>query len=239
MNAYFCSISLHLECHGSKYPENIAGTIYYQNNKTEEILSPNTICMNRGTCTCYNQINVRYNGQTIAKSKYLPFKKICARKLKANGGNPEVTFGSQRYSCRAFKNYLLSSDRILTDANLQTCTVNIDLRRIIINNPIKSSMEVNVFIKKLNREEINCNSTEIYYKDKDGCNGDSYKKCSLIDSYNYISIAIKVCQYFCQFANIKEILLLRNSNHSSPNIEICEISTYLLDTSYVENNNDF
>lgn len=232
MNSYLCYQPIRFFCKEYLNSKNTAGEIFLQNNKTIKILDEKSNCFLTKQCSCDNQGNASLIDSLNIESKYLPIQKICVQKRNNDTAEAYIGIYIDNFRCETADDYLSSSNDVLTDTNLQTCTKLTDLNRVYFKYIKKSSMEIFIYIKR-RREPMNCKDIEIYQKDKNVCRDKFMRqKCSFINFKYIISMPMKICKYICQTGMIEELLIFKKYQIRTPVIEICEIYTSHLEISF-------
>lgn len=230
MNSYFCAQRLSINCKKNDFPENLKGTIYYQNNISINILEKDNRCILGQNCTCIDQGDKTIRNLASMASQNLPVEKICIGKKDKNGNNPMVFMSADYVLCQSLKDQLKTEKKELIDNNLQTCTFSSDFNSLILEKTVKSAIEVIIFFKTNSIFEIDCDYMNVYRKDQENCDSESYIECSITAWKSSVSLPFKVCKYYCMIGTIQKIIIQKNIKVSNP-IEICEISTVHLNTS--------
>lgn len=236
-NTYFCFQNFRATCL-ENFSDNVIGKIYLQDDETLDILDDSKdIYTTKNVRSCSSFQNNSFVGTIDAKTKQFPVKQICGRKIDENNANAYVRAGVDNLMCFSKLNYLTSNQNAIIDNNPETCSYDRGIKKVYFNKVPYSSMNVEMLIKTDLGESI-CNYTLVLKHDTNSCGNNAVKECNFIESKISFHLSRVSCLYFCEIGYIGEIRIKEKITDFSFNSEICEVSTYLPDTSNEKNYND-
>lgn len=223
-----CSQYIEIFCLQSSF-SNIIGTWESASNKTIDSFEENSSCFENTAikCKCPMDTKASIRGAVVFKSKDLPLTKICARKLRKYDSGTSIVLSSTYMTCFASKNHLsiINGVNTIIDKNLESCSSKVDWNKIKIILPVKSSLNINVWLK-YNKEEFDCKLIIVIKEKVNHCGWPSKQQCQFEYEEKSEKFRFKICRYLCDYDFVENLTVLKKMEKSTENdIEICEITT--------------
>lgn len=236
LNSFYCYQDLRYDCDPGK-TDNIEGEIYFFRNKSIGFLNGDQRLFSNLNNSCVNEGAKHFQGNLHVKSKYLPVQKICVNKKQSAPTDPSSKYLLMNLHCFSYLDFLFSTNSIITDSDIHTCSDNIKFETVNLKKVKKSSLIATLWMSY--RHSIpQCKAMNVYSAEKERCGASSMKNCFFIESKLSEIFHLKYCRYECSDGEIEQLFLEKNSLEWESDMKLCEIEIQLLDTSYFENSSD-